>query len=364
MDWLTSQCAGWQGWPRLLRSKSLFVLSLISAALVGPFLLPEQPRSPALLGPHEHWIRALAFSPDGRLLAAAGGLVDRSSELIVWDVAGGGKRTLLRGKDACIEALAFSPDGRWLGVVDREQTARLLEAGSGREQARFGCGPAWQQFVAFSADSRRLIVPHFDGSFSSWDILGHRLDRLPPPSPPQSAAYAGATQTFLATDSTRESFNVWSGAAGKVRLQVDVPTPIWSGALSPDEKILALAAQDGRLYFCDPTAGRTWRTEEKLDDRVNCLAFSPDGRRLVSGGQDHAVRLWDVSTGRALATLGTHDAAVFAVAFAPEGRQVASAGFDKCVRLWPTPDGLAQNGQGNSAAGCRSGEASTRCENG
>jgi WD40 repeat protein len=339
MAWLTSPCAGWQGWPRLLRSKQLFVLSLVSAALAGPFLMPQQPRSPTVLGPHEHWIRALAFSPDDRRLAAGGGLVDRGSELIVWDMAGGGRRTLLKGQAACIEAVAFSPDGRWLGVVDREQTARLLEADTGLEQARFGCGPAWQQFVAFSADSQRLIVPHFDGFFSSWDILGHCLNRLSPPLAFQAAGYAGETQTLLATDPTSRPLKVWNGAASKVLFQVDVPTPIWSGALSPDERIVALAAHDARIYFCDPAAGRSWSTDENLADRVNCLAFSPDGRVLVSGGQDHTVRLWDVDTGCALGALGTHDAAVFAVAFAPDGRKVASGGFDKQIRLWPALDG-------------------------
>ena len=124
-------------------------------------------------------------------------------------------------------------------------------------------------------------------------------------------------------------------ASGETLGGLDVPAPVWSGALSPDGKILAVAAYEGRIYFCDRASRRSWTTQKDFEDRVNCLAFSADGRMLVSGGQDRTVKLWDVATGRALATLGTHEAAVFAVAFAPDGRQVASGGFDKLVRLWP-----------------------------
>jgi hypothetical protein len=65
--------------------------------------------APLLIGPHEHNVTAVAFSPDGKTLATGSG----DGNLRLWDVASG-KLNALWADDANrgIDGLAFAPDGR------------------------------------------------------------------------------------------------------------------------------------------------------------------------------------------------------------------------------------------------------------
>src|SRR5439155_6990913 len=60
------------------------------------------------------WVRAVAFSPDGGLLASTAGRSDQSGEIILWDVAAGKELRRLQGHQKAVAQLAFAPDGKLL----------------------------------------------------------------------------------------------------------------------------------------------------------------------------------------------------------------------------------------------------------
>ena len=309
---------------------------MVGAALAAG---PANALEPFVLGRHECWIRSLDFSPDGAVLAAAGGVLDRHDELILWDLASGRKRLARLNENTCLEAARFSRDGQWLAVVHRDQTVKLLDARTGSEETRFSCTPAWRQCFAFSADSRQFLVLNADGSLAVWNMAEKRLRVEPPPGPGQWLVYARGREALMTGQTwSGVAISIWDLAARKELVHLEMPTfAIWAACFSPDGDTLALGTDEGAVYFCHLPSRRVWSTQVNEAERINCLAFSPDARTLVSGGQDHTVKLWDVATGEPIGALGKHDAAVFAVAFAPDGRRVASGGFDKLVRLWETP---------------------------
>src|ERR1041385_3975555 len=70
--------------------------------------------------------RTLAFTPDGKVLAVAGG---NSEDFLIrlWDVASGQSLGTLNGHTGIVWSLAFSPDGQMLASVSSDKTAKVWD---------------------------------------------------------------------------------------------------------------------------------------------------------------------------------------------------------------------------------------------
>jgi WD40 repeat protein len=128
-------------------------------------------------------------------------------------------------------------------------------------------------------------------------------------------------------------------AGGPPRWAIDCPTR--RAALSPDERLLALAA-DTDIALWDLAEGRLRGICLGHSGAVSGLAFAPDGRTLASGSHDRSVRLWrtgdDVSPPTPLVTLPLASDEVLSVAFSPDGALVAAGSADRSVHVWRTFD--------------------------
>jgi WD40 repeat protein len=114
---------------------------------------------------------SLAFSPDGRTLAA--GLSDNTIRL--WDVANGRELRTLKGHKDQIYFIAFSPDGRTLASAsphDQENSIKLWDVASGRELRTLTGHAAYS--VAFSHDGRTLVSGSIDRKITLWDVASGR----------------------------------------------------------------------------------------------------------------------------------------------------------------------------------------------
>jgi WD40 repeat protein len=136
-------------------------------------------------------VLSVSFSPDGKWLAAAVGLNsgrDKSSrgEVRIWDAATAQQVAVFRGHSGCVWSVAFSPDGK-----------RLASAGGFRGTQQPGEVKIWAMDtcqevatlphtrnvfgVAFSPDGRRLATASEDGTLTIWD--GTPLAETPEPMP-------------------------------------------------------------------------------------------------------------------------------------------------------------------------------------
>ncbi len=138
----------------------------------------------------ERGVRALAFSPDGRLLAGSLG-----QRIRVWDVTTGAEVRRLTGADQMVTALAFSVDGKSLASAGEGAAVSLWEVATGRERRRFlePIGPIdrldpdgyrhpqtlSRRFNAllFAPDGQTLFGGRADGGIYVWDITADRPAR-------------------------------------------------------------------------------------------------------------------------------------------------------------------------------------------
>jgi WD40 repeat protein len=107
----------------------------------------------------------VAFSPDGRLLAAASG--DGSAQ--TWDAATGKAVLTLQGHTKGVTSLAFSPDSRTLTTASDDNTARIWNAATGKEIFTLRGHSGGVTSVAYSPDGRLLATASLDKTAKIWD---------------------------------------------------------------------------------------------------------------------------------------------------------------------------------------------------
>jgi dipeptidyl aminopeptidase/acylaminoacyl peptidase len=144
----------------------------------------------------------VVFSPDGRRLATNGDW--NESVVRVWDTDTGQQLHALTGHDTAAPSLAFSPDGRLLasGGCEKDNTVRLWELATGQEVRRFHIEHSGTLALAFSPDGRRLASGGGDSTVLVWDVyrtVPRRLTARQLAACWDELASADAARAFTAT---------------------------------------------------------------------------------------------------------------------------------------------------------------------
>ena len=223
-------------------------------------------------------VNALAFNPDGTLLATGG-----FREVKLWRRARDVQK--LRLADAGPRA-AVSPDGKWLATAGDDSSVKIWTLPAGQPAHSIAAASGAVVALRFSPDSTRLACAGADKSLTLWNVAdGQPLSRVETPGDIAALAWLG---DGVAT----------GGSDGVVR--------VWSAALAP--------------------------VKEFKGGPITALESSAPNR-ILAGSSDGVLRIWEMDKDQPVAQMN-HGAAITAIAVRPDGQRLATAGADNGAKLW------------------------------
>jgi WD40 repeat protein len=281
------------------------------------------------LGHQSGGVESVAFSPDGKWIAASG---DR---IMMWPIDGGPPKPLLAHSDTMIGSVRFSPDGSHLLAVRERDPLLVIEVADPDERSEVQV-PRESFRIAYAADEwTTVLAASVDGVISTLlprqrqiaklprGVIAFRVDR----TGRRYVGYDGET--------------VWQGdvAGGPPvalgRFAGGVQTVVLE--ISPDGRWIALGNESHDIWLYD-TAARKERTLRGHTDAMYSFAFARDGRRMVSASDDATARVWDLLSGDSIALRG-HEDDVMHARFSPDDAWIATASIDGTARIWDVRGG-------------------------
>ncbi|MEU6741904.1 nSTAND1 domain-containing NTPase [Streptosporangium sandarakinum] len=324
------------------------------------------------LGGHTGVVYGVAFGPDGRVMATAGG----DNRVLVWDVTDRRRpkvsATLFTA--AAASSVAFSPDGRVLATGDSSGAIALWNIGFPTQPRALG--PPLREHttvvssLAFDAAGRTLASGSGDATVRLWRLPptlavmsgGQSVNALALTGDGRLLAVASGYQVTLwdVSDPTRLAP---LGALPQFRTIVNAVAFRSGQSVTSGKNILATGDGEGSVRLWDVSAPA--RPVEAGDvpagrgKSISALAFDATGHTLVAalmnlqGGWFGDLRAWDVSDPARPAALGgvlrEQHVPVRGMAAAPQGPYLYSGDVFGTIRVWRTSDGTAPMSSGHVA---------------
>jgi len=309
-------------------------------------------------------VTLISFSPKDGVAATVG----EDNAVRLWDIPGGRQLRVFQHTN-WVRAIAFSPDGRHLASSCFDDTVRVFDPGSGREIYKLAghSETGGLRALQFSRDGRELLSWGDDFYLRAWDMANGRAVR--------EFRVGPAGMQLPDDDDDENQTNQARLQAARMFMNQD------GAALSPDARDFVIAGEKG-IDFVDNMTGKRHALKADGIGYASTLSFSPDGRwalvgrgqrfdilrlpsktwsyslprdqkrwgnrpaispdgrsiAITAGEHDERIELWEKLTAKKRVTLGGFDASVRSLAFSADGRYLAAGLSDATVLAWDVLD--------------------------
>lgn len=246
-------------------------------------------------------IQSLKFSADGKMLVAAGGTPARFGEVQIWDVASHKLLHSVMLTNDTVFGASLSPDASRVAVGCADNTVRIVDTAAGKEVLKISNHENWVLGTIFGVNGSRIVS-------------------------------AGRDQAAKLTDATNGAFienvNALRGELNAI-------------ARHPSRDLIAIGGIERvpYLYTMDRAASMKIADDSTLirkfdmqDGEIFALSFSPDGALLAVAGAYEEIPIYKTETGDRVSSCKVNRG-TYAIAFSPDGKQLASGGFDGKMRM-------------------------------
>jgi WD40 repeat protein len=266
---------------------------LVTGGKDGSVRLWDLATGQATTVPNEHLgrISALALDPKGRMLASS----SADGTIVLWDRQTTQRRIIKDNRDALsTAAVAFSPDGKLLasghpGTTPLRSHVKLWDSVEPREPSASLQGhPTKILSVAFSPSGDLLAAGGGDGSIYLWEVhTGRESPALHGHKGAVVSLAFGPLGRNLASAAHDGTVKIWDLGTGKERVTLGSPGKgrATSVVYSPSRKTLLWADDAGHVTWRQLATARNLR-EFKFPQRIHQIALTADGEHLAAGCED------------------------------------------------------------------------------
>ena len=237
------------------------------------------------------------FSADGSILAVAAGTPGQMGEVKLFNTADGTLIADLFTTDDEVFAVAFSPDGTRLAAACADRSVRLFDVATRQQQKLIEDHADWVMDVAWSPDGKRIATASRDKT---------------------SKVFDSTTGESQATFNTHQQ-------------------PVFGVGFLPDGNTVATSGRDNRIRVWTVADSKQAR-EIALGGEVFRITMMGDGTAF-SGSADRFARQHNLTNGAEMKKFGPHNDWVYSAAYHAGTKRVASGSHDGEVRIWNYDDG-------------------------
>ena len=242
---------------------------------------------------------SIEYSQDGARLAAAGGSPGQLGEVALFNPTNGALLRVLGTLPDMALALSFSPDGSRIAVGSADNSIRIYEVGTGREQLVIQQHADWVMSIAWSGDGAHLASASRDRTARVYDATKGDLE---------------------------SSYTAHQG-------------PVFAVAFSEDGKRVCSAGRDKKIHFWDAKEGKAAGEIGGFEDDIFKLVVFE--KTVLSCSADKKIRQHGMDKKDLIRTFSGHSDWVYSLAIDGKSKRLASGSYDGEVRLWNLEDGRA-----------------------
>jgi WD40 repeat protein len=256
---------------------------------------------------HTDVVHSVQFSPDQKLLAAAGGPPAQQGEVKIWDVASGNLVRTITGHSDYIYSAAWSPDGKKLATASYDKLIKLWDTENGNELKTLKDHADAVYAVAFNPAGTLLASGSADRSIKVWDVnTGRRIYTL---TGHNDVVYslgfnaAGNQITSCGADRTVRTWNINAQNGNQARNTTAHEKSVNEVVYSADGTVMASVSDDRTAKVFNAANGGVMQHVKDQSDALLSAAISPDNKLVALGGYDGTVRVYNIADGKLVATL-------------------------------------------------------------
>ena len=254
-------------------------------------------------------IESLAFSKDGKELAACGGAPAEFGQVQIWDpVAHKAIKTFDIGTDE-LYGVSIAPDQKSVAFGGTDKIVHRISLDTGKEMLDFRAHADWVLGTQFTHDGKQLVSCSRDKELKLIDLeTGRFIDDINNPveacislaihPKEEQILYGGDLGTAkLYRISDNQGRTAGRNDTNLLQTFARQPGPVTAVAISPDGTSVALGSMGQVQVFAIGEGSKPIATLSGMSGPVYAVAYRPDGTAIAAGGSDGMVRLYDAKTG-------------------------------------------------------------------